>query len=52
MTKREAIDILELNRPFAENELQQAIDMSIKALKNQIMPTFHNDTCDDYEEKE
>lgn len=50
MTKREAIDTLELNRPFAKNELQQAIDMAINALKNQIMPTSYNDTCDDCEE--
>ena len=37
MREREAIDILELNRPFADNELQKAVDMAIEALKKQSM---------------
>lgn len=35
MTIREAVDTLELNRPFAYGELQDAIDMAIDALKKQ-----------------
>ena len=37
LTEREAIDTLELNRPFAETELQNAIDMAIESLKKQTM---------------
>lgn len=36
MTIREAVDTLELNRPFAYSELQNAIDMAIDALKTKI----------------
>ena len=37
MTKHEAINTLQLNRPFAESELQRAVDMAIDALKKQSM---------------
>lgn len=33
---KEAINILELNRPFEENELQNALDIAIESLKMQI----------------
>ena len=36
MTKREAIDTLELNRPFVCNDFQKAIDMAINAIEKQI----------------
>lgn len=36
MTNSEAINNLELNRPFAYSELQESIDIAIDALKKQI----------------
>lgn len=33
MTEQEAIDIIELNRPFLESDLQRAMEMAIKALE-------------------
>lgn len=46
MTFRDAVNTLELNRPFAYSELQDAVDMAIEALKRQI-PTKQGDIEND-----